>query len=135
MSYENRTVSKKDICEHCNEEGYKVSAQSVERILSDAGYLKLPRRTQALRYLTKTGTWVPEPLLPLDFALETPFNLETPVAGVFFFIPYIIYSSILEVVKHCQLPQSSVINAEQAALSILLLNLIGNKRLKPTEDI
>jgi hypothetical protein len=59
----------------------------------------------------------------------TPFNLESPVAGVFFFIPYIVEAGILEVVKHGKDPHSSVINAEQAALSILLLNLIGNKRL------
>jgi transposase len=55
FDYRKKNLSSKDICECCNEEGYKVSIRTVERILSDAGYLKLYQRTQAQRGLTKTG--------------------------------------------------------------------------------
>lgn len=49
-------------------------------------------------------------------------------------LPYVVESGILEIVKHCQLPESRVINAEQAALSILLLKLIGQERISHISD-
>ena len=60
--------------------------------------------------------------------------MDCPVAGVFFFIPYILESGILQIVRECHLPYSSVIGAEQAALSMLLLKLIGNERLSHMES-
>ena len=56
------------------------------------------------------------------------------MAGVFFFIPYILESGILEIVRECHLPESGTIGAQQAALSMLLLNLIGNERLSYMES-
>jgi hypothetical protein len=55
--------------------------------------------------------------------------MDCPSVGVFFFIPYIIESGILDIVKECQLPKSSVIGSTQACLSMLLLKLIGCHRL------
>ena len=51
---------------------------------------------------------------------------------MFFFVPYVLESGILDLVKECRLPESSDIGATQACLCVvtmLLLKLIGGKRL------
>jgi hypothetical protein len=48
---------------------------------------------------------------------------------VFFFIPYIIDSGILDIVQKCKLPESQDISSLQASLSMLILKLIGCNRL------
>lgn len=58
-----------------------------------------------------------------------PFRAECQVAGVFFFLPYILEAGIINIVKQCRLPESGDIGKQQAALSMLLLKLIGNERL------
>ena len=57
------------------------------------------------------------------------FSVDYPVAGIFFFIPYIVESGILDIVKECFLPASREIGARGAALSMLVLKLMGNERL------
>jgi transposase len=104
-------LSSVDIREHLHRKGDKVSVRTVERILADFNYPKLPQRTNAQRGLTKAHTLISERSQALNFAFLHSFKIECPVVGIFFFLPYIIESSILEIVKHCQLPQSSVINA------------------------
>jgi len=43
-------------------------------------------------------------------------------------------AKIIPIIQYCKLPESSVINAQQAALSMLLLKLIGQKRLSHISD-
>ena len=61
------------------------------------------------------------------------FKTDLPIAGIFQFLPYIIESGILDIVKRCNLPESSSIDSVSACLSILLLKLIGNERLSHIE--
>jgi hypothetical protein len=65
----------------------------------------------------------------IDFSELEPFNVDCPSVGVFFFLPYILESKILDTVTECELPESSDIGSVQACLSMLLLKLIGRKRL------
>lgn len=111
------------------EKGYHISVRTVERILNDFGLAKLPRRTRKELGLTNKEQTIPEKALALDFDKLEPFTVDCPVVGVFCFIPYIIDSQLLSIVERCQLPSSSVIQSTQAALSMLLLKLIGNERL------
>ncbi|MCP4401617.1 MAG: hypothetical protein GY801_30495 [bacterium] len=75
------------------------------------------------------NTLIPEAARPLNIPALSPFRVDCPIAGVFFFIPYIIESGILDIVDQCRLPASNRIAATQASLSILLLKLIGGNRL------
>ncbi len=75
------------------------------------------------------NTLIPEAARPLNLPALSPFRVDCPIAGVFFFIPYIIESGILDIVDQCRLPASNRIAATQASLSILLLKLIGGNRL------
>jgi len=123
-------LSSYQISEQFKAKGISISVRTVERILSDAGFPKLRRRTFEELGLGKKGTLIPQRSAMLDFDLLKPFRAECKVAGVFLFLPYIIESRILDVVEQCGLPGSSDINNRQAALSMLCLT-----RATPTTQL
>jgi len=106
-----------------------VSVSTVERVLSDAHFSKLPRRTYAELGNTVKNQIISNRATAINFDELKPFHLDCPAIGVFFFLPYIVESGIIDIVQKCKLPQSSSIDAKQACLSMLLLKLIGNERL------
>jgi len=122
-------LSTTDIHERLKEEGINISSRTVERILKDTGFEKLKRRTNKERCVTPKNKIIPEISENLDFNKLKPFRTDCPVAGVFLFLPYIIESGISDIIKKCELPESSVIGSMQACLSMLMLKLIGNERL------
>lgn len=126
-------LSCRDIAAMIHEKGYKISNSTIENILADADFSKLPRRTNEQRGLTQKNQSLSSRATLIDFEKLEPFNIDCPVVGVYFFLPYIIESGILDIIKQCELPKSSAISAEQAALSMLLLKLMGNKRLSHME--
>jgi transposase len=129
ITYRKQQFSCKDIAEKLESEGYKISKRTIENILHDADFSRLPRRSAAQRGVTQKNQLIPRRAVPLDFESLEPFSLDCPLIGVYFFMPYIIESDILKIVKQCHLPTSSAISEEQACLSMLLLKLIGNQRL------
>lgn len=124
-----KKLSSYQIADELKAKGFSIGVRTVERILSDAGFPKLRRRTFEERGLSKKGTLISQRSAVLDFDSLEPFRAECKVAGVFFFLPYIIESRIIEVVEQCGLPSSSDIGSRQAALSMLCLKLIGGERL------
>lgn len=124
-----KKLNTKQITELINQEGLSISVRTVERFLADAGFPKLRRRTNKERGISKNGTLLSQRSVHLDFTKLKPFQAQCQVAGVFFFLPYILETGVLDIVQDCPLPQSSDIGKQQAALSMLLLKLIGNKRL------
>lgn len=112
-----------------DEENVTISERTVERIVKDFGFGKLKRRTNRELGITSKKKIIPDRSVCLDFAELEPFNIDCPVAGVFFFIPYILESGILEIVKECRLPESSDIGSVQACLAMLFFKLIGGRRL------
>ena len=122
-----------DIYEKLLEINIQVSVKTIERIIKDNGYEKLPRRSNIERGVTNKNKIIPEMSENIDIALLKPFNLDCPAAGIYFFLPYIIDSGIIDIVRKCKLPQSKIIGSVQACLSILLLKLIGNERLSQME--
>jgi transposase len=127
--YRKEGFSTADIQQRLAHEDISISARTVERILKDAGFGKLKRRTNKQLGKTKKNKLLPKRAEPLDFSRLKPFDVDCPTAGIFFLIPYILQTKILEVLKECKLPQSSDIGSIQACLSVLLLKLIGGKRL------
>ncbi len=122
-------LSTPDIYQHLLDEGITSSISTVERILKAAGFTKLARRTNQQLGKSTTKKEIPERVAMLDFSTLEPFDVDTPCVGVFFFLPYILESNILDIVKSCQLPSSSDIDAVNACLSMLLLKLMGCHRL------
>ncbi len=132
--YRNQNLSHTDISERLNKDGTVISAQTVSRILSDAGFSKLKRRTNKELGLTFKNKIIPEKSEIIDFNKLEKFQIDTPVIGIFFFLPYIIESGIIDIVKKSKLPGSSAIGPVQACLSMLVLKLIGNERLSHMES-
>ena len=132
--YRNKNLSHKDICELLNRKGINISEQTVSRILADAGFPKLKRRTNKELGLTVKNKIIPERSENLDFKRLEKFSVDTPVVGIFFFVPYIIETGITDILQKSPLPGSSVIGAVQACLSMLALKLIGNERLSNMES-
>jgi transposase len=127
--YRKEGLATADIQQRLANEEISLSARTVERILKDAGFSKLKRRTNKQLGKTTKNKLLPQRAEPLDFSRLKPFDVDCPMAGIFFFIPYILETKILEVLKECKLPQSSDIGFIQACLSMLFLKLIGQKRL------
>jgi len=132
--YRNQNLSHTDIGERLNKEGTVISAQTVSRILSDAGFSKLKRRTNKELGLTFKNKIIPEKSEIIDFDKLEKFQVDTPAVGIFFFLPYIIESGIIDIVGKSKLPGSSAIGPVQACLSMLALKLIGNERLGHMES-
>ena len=128
-----RNHSIHDIYEELLKTNVQVSVKTIERILKDNGYEKLPRRSDKERGVTNKNKLIPEKSENIDMSLTKPFSIDCPVAGVYFFLPYIIDSGIIKILQKCKLPASSVIGSVQACLSMLLLKLIGNERLSQME--
>lgn len=133
-NYRKENLSAEDIKLRLEKEGYKISSSTVERILADVNLPKLIRRSASNRDKTQKNKSISERAQPLNFDTLEPFRFDCPDVGVFFFLPYIIESGIIDILKQCKLPQSSAISAEQASLSMLLFKLIGGERLSHIND-
>ena len=124
-----KRLSAKEIAEELKKADSPASIRTVERILQDAGFPRLCRRTDKERGISKKGMLLPQRSADLDIGELSPFRIECQVAGAYLFLPYILESGILDIVSKCDLPESSNIGKIQASLSMLLLKLIGNERL------
>lgn len=122
-------LSVDDIRSHLQVTGFETSQSTINRILTNTGFGKLPRRTDLERGITKKNSLISDRSNNLDINNLESFNIDCPIAGIFLFLPYIIESDILKIVDQCHLPASQHIGSTQAALSMLLLKLIGNERL------
>ncbi len=122
-------LSAADIHSRLGDEKTGVGLSTVERVLRDAGFGKLPRRTEAARGLSGKNTFLPQAARNLAFAELKPFSAECQVAGIFFFMPYLLESGLAEAFQGLPLPQSKQIGGTQAMLSLLALKLIGGERL------
>jgi len=129
IEFRKMKLSTPDIEKRLTEDNIQLSSRTVERVLKAAGFKKLKRRTNVELGLTSHRKIIPDRSEHLDFSELEAFNIDCPAAGTFFFIPYILESGIIDIMKECELPDSSNIGSTQACLSMLLLKLIGRKRL------
>jgi transposase len=121
-------LSAGDITQLLSEEGVEVSVRTIERILAEEGYPKLPRRTRLKLGLTVKGAQVPavaQKIFVADVRKE-PFDSEA--AGVFLFAPFIERLNLAKVVQEAALPGTKAIPALSYFLSFLALKVLGTER-------
>jgi transposase len=121
-------LSAGEITQLLSEDGVELSVRTVERVLAEEGFSKLPRRSRLKLGLTVKGAKVPavSQAICLAETVQKPFDCES--AGVFLFAPFIEKLNIGRIVKSAGLPGTKMIPAISYFLSFLALKLIGTER-------
>jgi transposase len=129
-----RELSAGQIAEILEDEGAELSVRTVERILREAGFPRLPRRTRLLIGETRAHTTVPLVSQRLSFQEMDGMSVASNLAGLFAFVPFIEMLGLPALAGHGGLPGSKPIPALQYFLSFLALKLAGTERLSHTND-
>jgi len=131
-SWREHRLSAGEIAQLLSDEGIEISVRTVERVLAEEGYSKLPRRTRLKMGLTVQGARVPEVAQLLELGQSKRVDCDS--AGVFLFAPFIERLNLPKVVEGAGLPGSKTIPALQYFLSFLSLKLIGTERFAHIGD-
>ena len=123
-----RRLSAGEITELLSQDGVELSVRTIERVLAEEGFPKLPRRTQVKVGLTIEGAEIPErsEVVSLDDLGDRRY--ESAGAGVFLFAPLLAQLDIDGVVRAARLPGSKTIPSRAYLLSFLALKLLGTER-------
>ncbi|MFH0782344.1 MAG: transposase [Pseudomonadota bacterium] len=128
ITWRQRELSAGDIAQLLNQEAIDISVRTIERILAEEGFKKLPRRTQLKIGRTIRGEEVPEVAAPVAAGRLEEQRFESAGAGVFLFAPFIAQLHLDAVIKAAKLPESKSLSAINYFFSILALKLLGTER-------
>lgn len=131
-SWREHRLSSGEITQLLSEEGIEISVRTVERVLSEEGYPRLPRRSRLKIGLTVQGARVPK--VSQTIAAGTTAKMDCDSAGVFLFVPFIERLNLVKVIQDAGLPGSKMIPAINYFLSFLSLKLIGTERFAHMND-
>ncbi|MDG6219574.1 MAG: transposase [Candidatus Thermoplasmatota archaeon] len=110
-------------------EGYSWSLDSINRVLREEGFAKLPRRTSAELGLTKKKTSIPPKAMRLHFDDLSDYSFDCQVGGIFYFIPYMLQMGLYDLINGSSFPETGDLSKVNSVFSILALKLIGHERL------
>jgi len=133
-NWRKHNLSAGEIAQLLSEDGIEISIRTVERILAEEGYTKLPRRTKLKLGLTQKGAKVPAVSEKIEISQLTGRTLDCEAGGVFLFAPFIENLHVLQIVKEARLPGTKVIPAVNYFLSFLALKLLGTERYAHVGD-
>jgi len=123
-----QNLSAGEITELLGEEGVELSVRTIERVLREEGYAKLPRRARRKLGVTVKGATIPEKSEAISLEQVHGETFESAGGGVFLFAPFLAQLGITEVVRAAGLPGTKVIPALNYILSFLALKLLGTER-------
>lgn len=129
-----RQLSATEITQLLSEEGVEISARTIERVLIEEGFSKLPRRTNIKVGLTVRGAEIPARSESISIEQINGQRFDSPGAGVFLFVPFLAQLNINKVVQDAGLPGTKVIPATSYLLSFLALKLLGTERYSHVGD-
>jgi len=127
-AWREKELSAGEIAQLLSEDGVDLSVRTVERVLAEEGFPKLPRRTRLKIGLTVKGAAVPERSEAISVAQMDGQRLACESAGVFLFAPFLESFHIADLIRGAGLPGSKTIPAISYFLSLLALKLIGTER-------
>jgi hypothetical protein len=108
--------------------------RTVERVLSEEGFEKLPRRTRLKIGITVKGAEVPERSHSTDMEALSGKSYESDSARLFLFAPFLAQLDIDSIVQSAGLPGTKTIPAKSYLLSFLALKLLGTERYSHVVD-
>jgi transposase len=133
-AWREKELSAGEIAQLLSEEGADISVRTVERVLAEEGFPKLPRRTRLKIGLTVKGAEVPQRSEGVSLAQMEGRHFTCESAGAFLFVPFLEKFQVAELVRSAGLPGSKIIPAVSYFLSFLALKLIGTERYGHTGD-
>ena len=129
-----RRLSAGDIVELLSDAGVEISVSTVERVLAEEGFPKLPRRTSLKMGVTVKGAQVPEKSHMATLAALDAQSFESAGAGVWLFAPFLAQLDIAAIVRNARLPGTKTMPATSYLLSFLALKLLGTERYAHVGD-
>ena len=127
-SWREKELSAGEIAQLLSEDGADISVRTVERVLAEEGFPKLPRRTRLKIGLTVKGAEVPQRSEGVSIAQMEGQHFTCESAGAFLFAPFLEKFQVSEMIRSVGLPETKVIPAVSYFLSFLALKLIGTER-------
>jgi len=121
-------LSAGEITQLLSEEGVEISVRTVERILAEEGFPKLPRRSRLKIGLTVKGAEIPARSEAITIAQVEGKHFDCDSAGAFLFAPFIEKLNLNKFVNIAGLPGTKSIPATSYFISFLALKLIGTER-------
>ena len=118
-----------DIQELLKQDGHSWSIDTIGRVMQEAGFAKLPRRTNKELGLSKKKTLIPKKTKALDFSDLGNYQFECQVGGIYYFIPYLLETGLYDLISSSSFPETSKLSQINSVFSILALKLIGHERL------
>jgi hypothetical protein len=132
--YRERRLSAAEITGLLVEDGAEISVRTVERVLAEEGFPKLPRRMQLKVGRTVKGAEVPERSEAISLASIDGQSHDCAGAGVFLFAPFLARLDLAKAIASAGLPGTKVIPALSYVLSFLALKLLGTERYAHVGD-
>src|SRR5262245_12215049 len=121
-----QNLSIHDISRSLAADGHPVSPVTVDQILKEEGFARLPRRDQEHRPLaTRPLRADVADVGQLDLS---PRTVHTRFGGLFLFLPALAGLPFGRIISRAGLPGSAMVPAAQAVRSLLALKLFGNAR-------
>ncbi len=120
--------SSTEIAELLAQGGVMISVRTVERVLAEEGFGKLPRRTQQQVGFMAKGGRTSAPASVISLADVEGERFSSAGAGVFLFAPFLARLGIDKVIRAAGLPKHQVIPATSYLYSFLALKLLGTER-------
>ena len=127
-NWREQRLSAGEITQLLSEDGVEISVRTVERVLVEEGYPKLPRRARLKIGRTVKGANIPDTSEAISVSEFGKKAFDCDVAGVFLFAPFLEQLNITKIVSSANLPGSKTIPAINYFLSFLALKLIGTQR-------
>jgi transposase len=127
-NYREHRLSAGEIVQLLSEDGIEISVRTVERILAEEGFPRLPRRSKLKLGLTVKGARVPAVSHGIHISEFDNRSIDCDAAGVYLFAPFIEKLNICQIVQKAGLPGSKAIPATSYFLSFLALKLLGTQR-------
>ena len=133
-TYRTHQLSAGDIVECLSDEGTEISVRTVERVLREEGFPKLPRRARLKMKMTVKGTHIPEKSKTITVQDLEGQPLISSSAGIFLFAPFLAQLDLDPIIRSAGLPGSQIIPAKSYLLSFLALKLLGTERYAHVGD-
>ena len=133
-AFRGKQFSASEISRLLSQEGRKISVRTVERVLAEEGFPRLPRRTRIQRGRTVKGAEIPERSERVLLEELNGRRFGCSAAGAFLFTPFLAQLDIGKVVQEADLPGSKAIPAISYLYSFLALKLLGTERYAHAGD-